>query len=63
MIWSRADGTEVLAPVYLGTAQLDAFASFPAFVTVLGDETLVGRGVSDRFRVILDHGQQVIVEP
>ncbi len=29
----------------------------------LGDEPAVGRGITDRFRLILDHRQQVIVEP
>jgi hypothetical protein len=63
LIWTLGDGSDVLAAVYLGTAQLGGFPSFPVFVTVLGSEMLVGRAVSDRFRVILDHGQQLIVEP
>jgi hypothetical protein len=32
-------------------------------VIAMGDEPLVGRAVSDRFMVILDHGRQLIVEP
>ena len=32
-------------------------------VTILGDEPLIGRRLTDRFRVILDHGARVIVEP
>jgi hypothetical protein len=32
-------------------------------VIAVGDEPLVGRGVTDEFRVILDHGRRVIVEP
>jgi hypothetical protein len=32
-------------------------------ISVLGDEPLVGRGVTDRFAVTLDHGRRVIVAP
>ena len=61
--WTLADGTQVLLPAYRGTVQLDGFPSFPTVVIALGDEPIVGRQVSDRFRVVLDHGQQVVVEP
>jgi hypothetical protein len=37
--------------------------SVDVLVTVLGDEPIVGRGVTDRFRLVLDHGERVIVEP
>jgi hypothetical protein len=37
-------------------------APFEGVVIALGDEPLVGRGVTDRFTVILDHGRQLIVE-
>ncbi|MBI4492857.1 MAG: hypothetical protein HY690_08710 [Chloroflexi bacterium] len=61
--WTLADGSEVLAPAFLGTARVGELAPFPVLITALGDEPLVGRGVSDRFLVMLDHGHQVIVEP
>lgn len=61
--WILADGSEVLAPAYDGTVQLGSLAPFPAIVIVLGDEPVAGRGVTDRFRVILDHGRQLIIEP
>jgi predicted aspartyl protease len=61
--WTLADGSRVQAAAYLGTLQIGSFSSFPAVVTVLGDEPIVGRHVSDRFTIILDHGQQLIVEP
>ncbi len=35
----------------------------PAVVTVPGDELLVGVGLARHFRIVLDHGRQVIVEP
>lgn len=58
-----ADGSDVLSPFYRGTIRVGALGSFSVVIVALGDEPLVGRGVSDRFKVILDHGQQVIVAP
>src|SRR5437588_193848 len=61
--WILADGSEVFAPYYLGTVQLGDVGSYPALVATLGDEPLIGRGITDRVRLILDHGERVIVEP
>lgn len=58
-----ADGSDVLSPFYVGTVKVGAMGSFSIVIVALGDEPLVGRGVSDRFKVTLDHGQQLIVEP
>jgi predicted aspartyl protease len=60
--WAMADGSEVLAPAYDATVQVASFAAFPAVVIALGEEPLVGRGVSDRFTIILDHGRELTVE-
>jgi hypothetical protein len=32
-------------------------------VTVLGDLALIGQGALRRFRLTLDHGKQVVLEP
>jgi predicted aspartyl protease len=61
--WLLADGSPVQAPAYLGVVEVGSLGAFSAAVTILGDEPLVGRGLTDRFRVILDHGSEVIVEP
>lgn len=61
--WTLADGSEALAPAYDGTVQVEGMAWFPAVVIALGDEPLVGRGVTDRFTIVLDHGRRLIVEP
>jgi predicted aspartyl protease len=60
--WSMADGTRVVAPLYLGTVQVGDLAVVPALITALGHEPLVGRGVTDRFRLTLDHGERVLVD-
>ena len=58
-----ADGSAVAFPSYRGELRLGNLARLPVVVAALGDEVLLGRGVTDRFTVILDHGQQVIIEP
>lgn len=35
----------------------------PGGDVLLGDDVLDGRGITDRYRVVFDHGQRVIVEP
>ena len=61
--WTLADGSTVLAPYYLGTIRIGALGPFPALVTVLGDEPLMGREIAARFTITLDHGERVTVEP
>lgn len=63
LAWTLADGTRVLAPYYLGSVRIGTVEVAPVLVSVLGDEPLVGRAVIEHFRIILDHGQRVIVEP
>jgi predicted aspartyl protease len=58
-----ADGSSLQSPAYIGTIRVGNLASFPGAITAIGSESLVGRGVIDRFRVILDHGRNIIVEP
>lgn len=62
-----ANGAITSAPVYIGSVvfrELIKETPNPIEVSVLvmGDEVLVGRGLMDHFRVILDHGKQLIVE-
>lgn len=61
--WILADGSEVLAATYRGTVSVGALGPYPAAIIALGDQTIVGRRITDRFTVILDHGRQVIIEP
>ncbi len=61
--WALADGSEIETPVYYGTAWLGRFPSVPADIVIIGDEPLVGRGITDRYLLHLDHGERVIVEP
>ena len=63
-----ANGSKARVPVYEGTVvfrELEGEIAQPIDVSVfiLGDEVLVGRSLMDHFRVTLDHGKQIIVEP
>ena len=60
--WILADGSEVFAPYYLGTVQVGDVGSYPALITALGEEPLVGQGITDQMRLVLDHGRRVVVE-
>lgn len=61
--WTLADGSVVYTPMHFGQVQMDEVGVVDVLVTGLGDEPIVGRGVTDRFRLILDHAERVIVEP
>lgn len=62
LAWTLGDGSVAQAPAYLGTAQIGHFGPYDAVITVLGDEPIVGRSLTDRFSVTFDHGRRVIVE-
>jgi predicted aspartyl protease len=66
--WTMADGSEVLAPIFLGTihfAELDEDVGelVGVTVTVLGDQALIGQSILKHFTLTLDHGKQVVLEP
>jgi predicted aspartyl protease len=62
-LWVPVVGSPVTAPVYRGSFQVGDLGPFPAAVTALGDEILIGLEVVSRFAITLDHGQRVIVSP
>jgi predicted aspartyl protease len=66
--WTMADGSEVLAPIFLGSIRFPALHEDVAemvgvTITVLGDQTLIGQSILKHFTLTLDHGKQVILEP
>ncbi|MCH9040399.1 MAG: hypothetical protein J4N94_06205 [Chloroflexi bacterium] len=62
--WQLADESLVTAPLYLGDIEILGIPVISASsVTFLGSDFIVGRGIVDRFKVTLDHGERVIVEP
>jgi predicted aspartyl protease len=66
--WTMADGSEVLAAIFLGTIRFpdlddDVAEMVGVTITVLGDQALIGQSILRRFTLTLDHGKQVILEP
>jgi predicted aspartyl protease len=66
--WTMADGSEVLAPIFLGSIRFpqldeDVAEMVGVTITVLGDQALIGLSILRRFTLTLDHGKQVILEP
>jgi predicted aspartyl protease len=56
--------TSVLAPAYLGkveVAELGDRGEYPAIISVLGTEAIIGRNLARHFHITLDHGRQVII--
>lgn len=60
--WTLANGEEVNAPYFLGKVRIGKFEPVSVLITALGDEPLIGRGITDKFKVIFDHGKKVILE-
>ena len=60
--WRLADGSLIFAPAYLGAVRVGEMGTFPVVITAIGDEPLLGRGLTDRFKVTFDHGRQIILE-
>jgi predicted aspartyl protease len=62
--WRMADGSLVVTGSYAANVELVGLpGQHPVRVSLLGPQAFVGRALTDRFRLILDHGRQVIVEP
>jgi predicted aspartyl protease len=61
--WTLADGSAVLAPVCVDMLRIGDLEPLRVVITALGREMLVGRTVSDRFRITLEHGRRLILEP
>lgn len=49
--------------MYVGVVRTGNLDPVRVVVAALGHETLLGRGVSDRFRITLEHGKRMAVEP
>lgn len=62
-VWELGDGSTIIADQYRGPIHVGPHLSFPvADITCTGNEFLVGRELLDRLRLILDRGQQLIVD-
>lgn len=57
-----ADGSLVFAPYFIGSIKIGKYRPIGVSISCLGDQPLIGRGVTDKFKVIFDHGRKIIVE-
>ena len=60
--WVLADGTEVRTPAYVAMVQIGSIPPVRTAVIALGGERLLGRGITNHFRVTFDHGTRIVVE-
>ena len=62
--WSLADGSIVETPVYVGNLEIRGFSVIPDLdISLMGSDYILGRNVTDRFEIILDHGRRLIIRP
>lgn len=61
-IWNLADGSQITAFWYFCYVTIGQLPPVPTVVITLDSNSLLGRHVTDKFRLILDHGRRVIVE-
>ncbi len=61
--WWLADGSMVDAPSYRGMVRVGQSDPIEVAITILGDEILAGRDLIAHFRIVLDHGRRLVVEP
>jgi len=61
-VWYLADGTEIKAHSYFCYVSIGHLPPVSTAVITLDGDTLLGRHVTDQFRVTFDYGHQIIVE-
>lgn len=62
-MWELADGTEITAFWYFGYVTVGQLPPVPTVVITLDNNPLLGRHVTDKFRLIFDRGRRLVVEP
>lgn len=60
--WFLADDSEVLLPVFAGEVQIGDLPPLKTIVMPLGDEPLLGRNVTNNYKMVFDHGSRVTIE-
>ena len=62
--WRLADNSVVSTSYYLVQAEIAGTERpFSLLAYVLGKEAIIGRALTNNFRITLDHGERIIVEP
>lgn len=63
LTWSLANDSRIQVPAYLGSVRIGTFRFSPVVVGVMGNEPIVGTRIISAFKVVLDHGRRVTIEP
>jgi len=62
-IWRLADGSVTMVATYRGYGRIGTLPAVETEIITLSTQTLLGRGVSNQFRLlIVDHGHTITVE-
>ena len=62
--WILADDREVRSPYVMGLLAIpEVGLRLSAAITLIGTVPIAGRQLSDRLRITLDHGRELIIEP
>lgn len=57
-----ADDSVIRVPIFIGAAKLGKRKLNKITFLVMGDEPIIGREVIKYFKIVLDHGQKIILE-
>jgi len=60
--WYLADGTAIVVSSYFAYVTIGHLPPVPTAVITLDSDPLLGRHVTDRFRMVFDHGRQLTFE-
>ena len=58
-----ADGSLVNAPAYRGAVRIGSLPPVDTRILVIGNAPVLGREVADQYKITLDHGKRIVVEP
>lgn len=60
--WKLADETEIATSAYFGYVSINGLPSVATLIIALGNDCLLGRNITNNFRLTFDHGIKVIVQ-
>ena len=58
-----ADGSAIVAPAYRGRIRIGRVTLESVAITEMGDTVILGMQVIGRFRLVIDHGRTIALEP
>lgn len=62
-VFTLADGSQTAGPAFTADVAVGPLGTFRVEIVALGNECLLGLRVANRFKITLDHGREIVVEP